>query len=187
VPERVLVDEHTVFVLCNDNRAGDFRPTFPMRACATVSAVLHYHEGLKEGGHVHQLRSKPERNPLRSTPHRISDMRNAPYITRRLLIVAAFALPACVFIDGCKSTTAPAATAAGESATDDAALAARVKQALVADPALRSLPMSVATYKGVVQLSGYADSDAQIQKALAVTRGVPGVHSVSNDLHLRPQ
>jgi osmotically-inducible protein OsmY len=62
-----------------------------------------------------------------------------------------------------------------------------VKQALVADPGLRSLPMSVATYRGVVQLSGYVDSEVQIQKALAVTRGVPGVQSVSNDLHLKPQ
>jgi osmotically-inducible protein OsmY len=116
-------------------------------------------------------------------------MRNAPYIKSRLLIVAAFALPAFVSINGCKSTSTatPAATTSGASATDDAALAARVKQALVADPGLRSLPMSVATFRGVVQLSGYADSEVQIQKALAVTRSVPGVQSVSNDLHLRPQ
>ncbi|MBC8746316.1 MULTISPECIES: BON domain-containing protein [Paraburkholderia] len=114
-------------------------------------------------------------------------MRNAPYIKSRLLIVAAFALPAFVFTSGCKSTVTPPLTAPGKIATDDAALAARVKQALVADPELRSLPMSVATYRGVVQLSGYVDSEAQIQKALAVTRGVPGVQSVSNDLLLRPQ
>jgi osmotically-inducible protein OsmY len=114
-------------------------------------------------------------------------MRDAPHIKSRLLIVAAFALPAFVFINGCKSTATQAVTAPGKIATDDAALAARVKQALVADPGLRSLPMSVVTYRGVVQLSGYVDSEVQIQKALAVTRGVPGVQSVSNDLHLRPQ
>lgn len=114
-------------------------------------------------------------------------MRNGRYIKSRLLIVAAFALPAFLFINGCKSTTTPTVTTPREIATDDAALAARVKQALVADSGLRSLPMSVATYRGVVQLSGYVDSEVQIQKALAVTRGVPGVQSVSNDLHLRPQ
>ncbi|MFL9910521.1 BON domain-containing protein [Paraburkholderia sp. RL17-337-BIB-A] len=113
-------------------------------------------------------------------------MRNGRYIKSRLLIVAAFALPAFMFINGCKSTT-PAVAAPGEIATDDAALAARVKHALLADSGLRSLPMSVATYRGVVQLSGYVDSEVQIQKALAVTRGVPGVQSVSNDLRLRPQ
>ncbi|MGF6508771.1 BON domain-containing protein [Paraburkholderia sp. 32] len=116
-------------------------------------------------------------------------MRNAPYIKGRLLIVAMFALPAFVFTNGCKSTATaiPSATAPGAIATDDATLARRVKQALVADPALRSLPMSVATYRGVVQLSGYVDSEAQILEALAVTHGVPGVQSVSNDLHLKPQ
>ena len=114
-------------------------------------------------------------------------MRNAPYVKNRLLIVAALALPAFVFTNGCKSTVTPSVTARREIATDDAALAARVKQALVADPGLRSLPMSVATYRGVVQLSGYVDSEVQIQSALAVARGVPGAQSVSNDLHLRPQ
>ena len=115
-------------------------------------------------------------------------MRNGRCIKSRLLIVAAFAFPVLGFINGCKSTTTtPAVTAPGQIATDDATLAAQVKQALIADPGLRSLPMSVATYRGVVQLSGYVDSDVQIQKALAVTSGVPGVRSVSNDLHLRPQ
>ncbi|WP_091779490.1 BON domain-containing protein [Paraburkholderia steynii] len=114
-------------------------------------------------------------------------MRNARYSKGRLLIVTAFALSASVFISACQSAATPAVTAPGQIATDDAALAARVKQALVADSGLRSLPISVATYRGVVQLSGYVDSEVQIQKALAVTRGVPGAQSVSNDLHLRSQ
>ncbi|WP_241991681.1 BON domain-containing protein [Paraburkholderia sp. RAU2J] len=38
-----------------------------------------------------------------------------------------------------------------------------------------------------MQLSGYVDAEVQIQQALAVTRGVAGVQSVSNDLHLRPR
>lgn len=133
------------------------------------------------------LRSQPGRCSLCTHPDVITDMRNGQYIKSRLLIVAAFALPAFVFINGCKSTTTSAATVPGVTATDDAALVTRVKQALVADSGLRSLPISVATYRGVVQLSGYVDSEVQIQKALAVTRGVPGVQSVSNDLQLRPQ
>jgi osmotically-inducible protein OsmY len=114
-----------------------------------------------------------------------------------LLIVAMFALPAVVF-NGCKTTTTtttatlptlptPSAPAPKASATDDATLAARVKQALAADPTLRSLPVSVATYRGAVQLSGYVDSEGQILKALAVTHGVPGVQSVTNDLQVKPQ
>ncbi|WP_407945310.1 BON domain-containing protein [Paraburkholderia antibiotica] len=92
---------------------------------------------------------------------------------------------------GCVSTstvtTRPSPNTSATFATDDAALAGRVKQALAADPALRALPMSVATYRGVVQLSGYVDSDAQMQQVLAVTRAVPGVQFLSNELQLRPQ
>jgi hypothetical protein len=92
-------------------------------------------------------------------------MRNGQYIKSRLLIVAAFALPAFVFINGCKSTTTSAATVPGVTATDDAALVTRAKQALVADSGLRSLPISVATYRGVVQLSGYVDSESACRDA----------------------
>ncbi|MDR5814008.1 MULTISPECIES: BON domain-containing protein [unclassified Caballeronia] len=107
-------------------------------------------------------------------------------ITNRLLIVAALALPPFA-LPGCKSTPPAAAPASSQPAPDDATLAARVKQALAADPQLRSLPVSVATYRGVVQVAGYVESDAQIERALAVARGVPGVRSVSNELHLRPR
>jgi hyperosmotically inducible periplasmic protein len=96
------------------------------------------------------MRSQPERRSLCTNLDAITNMRNGRYLKSRLLIVAAFALPVSMFINGCESTT-PAVTAPGEIATDDAALAARVKHALVADSGLSSLPMSVATYRGVVQ------------------------------------
>ena len=133
------------------------------------------------------LRIHPARRSSCTTHAVIADMRNARYSKGQLLIVTVLALSASVFINGCHSTATSTVTAPGQIATDDAALAARVKQALVADSGLRSLPISVATYRGVVQLSGYVDSEVQIQKALAVTRGVPGAQSVSNDLHLRSQ
>lgn len=133
------------------------------------------------------LRIHPARRSSCTNQAVMADMRSARYGKGRLLIVTAFALAASVFINGCHSTATSTATAPGQIATDDAALAARVKQALVADSGLRSLPISVATYRGVVQLSGYVDSEVQIQSALAVARGVPGAQSVSNDLHLRPQ
>ncbi|MDR5737883.1 MULTISPECIES: BON domain-containing protein [unclassified Caballeronia] len=102
----------------------------------------------------------------------------------RWIIVAAFALPAFASMPGCQSTSG------GESSADyasDASVTARVKAALLADPGLKSLAVSVATYRGVVQLSGNVNSEEQIQKAVAVTRSVSGVQSISNDLHIKPQ
>ncbi|GGD67719.1 BON domain-containing protein [Caballeronia grimmiae] len=102
----------------------------------------------------------------------------------RWTIVAALALPAFALTAGCQSA------ATGEPAADyasDASVTARVKAALLADPGLKSLAVSVATYRGVVQLSGNVNSEEQIQKAVAVTRSVSGVQSISNDLHIKPQ
>ncbi|WP_328698926.1 BON domain-containing protein [Burkholderia sp. 8Y] len=99
------------------------------------------------------------------------------------MIVAALALPA-FFIAGCTST--PTSESAGDYASD-ASVTARVKAALLADPGLKSLAMSVSTYRGVVVLSGNVNSEEQIQKAVAVTRSVSGVQSVNNDLHVKPQ
>ncbi len=41
------------------------------------------------------------------------------------------------------------------------------------------------TFKGVVQLSGFVRSQADIGKAVEVARGVPGAKSVNNDMRLK--
>ncbi|WP_306805833.1 BON domain-containing protein [Caballeronia sp. BR00000012568055] len=109
-----------------------------------------------------------------------------PKAVSRLWVLAVLATPIFMATSGCKSAPETPA-AASAPANDDASLAVRVKSALAADPALRPLPMSVATYRGVVQLSGYVDSTDQIQRAIAVARSVAGVQSVNNDLYVRPR
>jgi hyperosmotically inducible periplasmic protein len=122
-----------------------------------------------------------------------TDMRNTPFNVSGMLVAATIAMPAFAFLAGCGSTSTGTASPATQlpqpapGANDDASLAARVKIALASDPGLRPLPVSVATYRGVVQLSGYVDTDAQLQQAIAVARSVPGVQSVNNDLYVRPK
>jgi osmotically-inducible protein OsmY len=43
----------------------------------------------------------------------------------------------------------------------------------------------VETFKGVVQLSGFVSTQADINKAIAVARSVKGVDSVKNDMRLK--
>jgi osmotically-inducible protein OsmY len=45
--------------------------------------------------------------------------------------------------------------------------------------------ISVETYKGTVQLSGFVDSQAAIDKASEIARSVKGVTSVKNDLIMK--
>lgn len=68
---------------------------------------------------------------------------------------------------------------------DDAVITSSVKSALVADDLVKSLDLQVETRKGVVQLSGYVDSPAQIDQAISLTRAVAGVTEVENGITLK--
>lgn len=65
---------------------------------------------------------------------------------------------------------------------DDSAITAKVKGAIFDDDSLKSLQITVVTFKGVVQLSGFVDSTANANKAGHVARKTEGVRSVRNDL-----
>lgn len=79
---------------------------------------------------------------------------------------------------------APQAPAQAE-VVDDATLTTRVKTALLGDPATQALAINVDSRDGVVQLSGFVDSQAQTAKAAEVAQAVPGVRSVDNKLDMR--
>lgn len=77
--------------------------------------------------------------------------------------------------------TPPAGTTVGTD-IDDSVVTARVKSALLADPEVKSLEIKVETRKGQVQLSGFVDTQARIDYAVALTRKVEGVKGVENGM-----
>ncbi len=68
---------------------------------------------------------------------------------------------------------------------DDATITTKVKSAFVADKTVSAMDVKVETYKGTVQLSGFAKSQNEINQAVAIARGVKGVQSVKNDILLK--
>ncbi|EMD9175514.1 molecular chaperone OsmY [Cronobacter turicensis] len=68
---------------------------------------------------------------------------------------------------------------------DDSAITAKVKAALVDDEQIKSTDISVKTEKSVVTLSGFVESQAQAEEAVKIAKGVEGVASVSDKLHVR--
>ncbi|QSA97748.1 BON domain-containing protein [Methylococcus sp. EFPC2] len=83
---------------------------------------------------------------------------------------------------GCASTTKHEGT--GEY-VDDSVITAKVKAQLFDEPDLRSGQINVETFKGVVQLSGFVGSQANINRAVEIARSVSGVKSVKNAMRLR--
>ena len=65
---------------------------------------------------------------------------------------------------------------------DDSVITTKVKSQLAADDFLKSFQISVETYKGTVQLSGFVASQNAVDKAGQIARSVKGVKSVKNDL-----
>lgn len=87
-----------------------------------------------------------------------------------------------IFSVGCASTSKQEGT--GEY-VDDTVLTTKVKTAIFNESTLKSSEINVETFKGVVQLSGFVSSQADINKAVAVAREVSGVKSVKNDMRVK--
>ncbi len=68
---------------------------------------------------------------------------------------------------------------------DDSAITTKVKTALLNAPNLKSTDIGVTTLKGDVQLSGYARSETEKQRAAVIARDIDGVQSVSNRIEVK--
>jgi osmotically-inducible protein OsmY len=88
-----------------------------------------------------------------------------------LMLIATFA--------ACSATRTHEST--GEY-VDDSVITTKVKSLLAADDFLKSFQIGVESFKGVVQLSGFVNSQKAVDKAIEITRSVNGVKSIKNDL-----
>lgn len=68
---------------------------------------------------------------------------------------------------------------------DDSIVTTRVKTALLGDADVKSLDIGVVTRNGEVQLSGFVDSQVQIDRANRLVEGVDGVSKVINELSIK--
>jgi osmotically-inducible protein OsmY len=77
--------------------------------------------------------------------------------------------------------SSPKQESAGEF-VDDSVITTKIKSLLAADDFLKSFQISVETRKGIVQLSGFVDSQKAVNQAVQIARSVEGVKSVHNSL-----
>ena len=98
---------------------------------------------------------------------------------RNIVIRCMVLLMLIAVIGACASTSTREST--GEY-VDDSVITTKVKSMLAADDFLKSFKISVETYKGVVQLSGFVNSQKAVDKATEIVKGVNGVKDIKNDL-----
>jgi osmotically-inducible protein OsmY len=102
-------------------------------------------------------------------------------LTLTLAIVAGLALSGLAFL-ACTPTPTPKVHETAGEFIDDSVITTRVKAAILEEATLKSLEITVKTYKDVVQLSGFVDSADSRQRAGKIAAAVNGVTSVKNDL-----
>lgn len=95
---------------------------------------------------------------------------------------ALFMVLSLVSLVACSSTSKQ--EGAGEY-VDDSVITTKVKAAILKEPSLKVAEINVETFKGVVQLSGFVGSQADINTAVKVASNVGGVKSVKNDMRLK--
>jgi hypothetical protein len=100
-------------------------------------------------------------------------------LNRFLAVLAALAMAVTL---GCASTSRSEGT--GEY-VDDTVITAKVKTAILGESTLKSTEINVETFKGTVQLSGFVNSQSDVNKAIVVAKNVKGVKSVKNDMRVK--
>jgi len=96
-----------------------------------------------------------------------------------VLLLASLAAVPVTFNTGCAVTQGREST---WSYVDDKSISNRIKTNLYRDPDVKGTQVSVTTFRGEVQLSGFADTQAQKDWAGEIARQTPGVIAVHNDL-----
>jgi len=92
------------------------------------------------------------------------------------LILAGAVAPA---FTGCAATQTREST--GEY-VDDTTITTKVKTDLIRDPVVKARQIDVNTFRGVVQLSGFVDSNGAKTRAAQIASNVSGVREVRNNL-----
>ena len=102
----------------------------------------------------------------------------------KILLAVAMLCGGGMIVSGCASNGHERTS--GET-FDDAAITTKVRTALLAEKDVNSFDISIKTFDGIVQLSGFVDSQWQINKAVQLAVAVEGVKSVKNDLVHKPK
>ncbi|HWA11389.1 MAG TPA: BON domain-containing protein [Opitutaceae bacterium] len=108
-------------------------------------------------------------------------------LTKKSLPVLVFACAALAaggssLLVGCAGS--PTKESTGEY-VDDSTITAKVKAALIHDPTVKAGEVSVETFKGVVQLSGFVATSTEKVRAGEVAAGVSGVKDVKNNITIK--
>src|SRR5262245_40516754 len=99
-------------------------------------------------------------------------------------LIVASALLCAVAFTGCSTYSGDRTEG---RVVDDNKITKEVQNKLQSEPVYKFTDVDVKTFAGVVQLSGFVNSNDQKQRAAELAQSVPGVTQVMNSIALKPQ
>ncbi len=91
-----------------------------------------------------------------------------------------------LLVTGCKGYYRDSPLRTAGEATDDRAIHTAVKSRLIAHGETRGWKINVDVFRSTVTLRGYVKSEAELNQAFELARGVKGVKEVANQLVVLP-
>jgi len=107
---------------------------------------------------------------------------------KKLVVVGCMgvALAGMVTVTGCHTTNHESGERTAGRELDDKAIQSDVADRLKKEPVYKFSDVDVKTFDGIVQLSGFVNTEDQKRRAEEIARNVPGVQQVVNNLVLKP-
>lgn len=104
-------------------------------------------------------------------------------LTKIILVAGTSAMLA---LTGCEMMNHGSSDRTAGRQLDDRTITSNVKQNLDNEPVYKFTDVDVKTFDGVVQLSGFVNTDDQKHRAGQIAEQVPGVTQVANNITLKP-
>jgi osmotically-inducible protein OsmY len=90
-----------------------------------------------------------------------------------------------VALTGCEST--PKDERSEGRTIDDTHITENVEKSLEKEPTYKFSEVKVSTFAGIVQLSGFVNTDAEKDRAAEIAQNTDGVRQVANGIALKPE
>ena len=103
----------------------------------------------------------------------------------KLLLVGG--MSAMLALTGCEMMHHDTGDRTAGRALDDRTITENVKSDLNREPVYKFTDVDVKTFDGVVQLSGFVNTDGQKRRAGEIAQNVPGVAQVQNNISLKAE
>lgn len=125
-------------------------------------------------------------NALNNSAFELKEIIMKTKLALSLVLIGSLLAPAAGYTSDYTGGTSPSSSTSPKEVIKDSVITSKIKAKMATDKQVSAMRIKVETDKsGVVQLSGTAKSQAEVDRAVAIAREVEGVTSVENNIQIK--